>query len=589
MAIPTFSPGQLIGPNSVSVRKYNPNGDLAEANMWGDVAHEMGKVAQTFSDIETRRALEEAEAEGIRQASNPDFDPEVLKKQAITSADRAFRKGATTAYLSNLDMQTDQELVRINAESSGDPDLLFERMKTHIDSVSQQMPEVIAMQFKEGALRQANGYYTNALSGMASRVRSQQKTDILAGIELSESKLEQIGSPGSAEAEEQFSLEGAKYRVKLQSAVEAGFITENEALLRQSNLQDKMLDVSIKQAVFSAPDRLDFAMKVAAGESGTDFDNLPVNKRYNAVTAAQQFINAENSAQSLRDQQMRELVSSQVLQISDAVLSSPEDSASVEAVQRAISIANTPETVDQAYKLRDYIQNPNAARFQPLSGEYQEHLEYKAALGSLDQRTVNNAFGADMPDNRIGVEGWRALTSELSARPSEIVGGNAWKTFTERLESEFPVPQRSSKGLAGLAASLGLDVTNINIADGMDGVSEKQKQENRRLLTQVLRDTQQKISDGDIDSESSLTQYATQKLGELRQQFGAASLNQNNRVKSRGPATQAAFVVMGSDEETRRMYQKYKDDRKGFLRDVNAGKIDMRTANTINRLLSDGE
>lgn len=589
MAIPTFRPGETTEVNLSSVRKFEPAGDRAAAQMWNDVANEMGRVVQTYNEIETNKALDRAQNEGIIAASQPGYDPQELNREAVTAADRAYRKGATAAYLSQLDMQTDQALTRINAESLDDPEVLRERMSAHIEMVSSQMPPVVAVQFKEAAASQANAYYTNSLSSQASKARTMQKTDVMAGLELSEARLAELGIPDNPQAEQQASLEGAKYKVKLQAAIEAGFLSPNEAALRTQDLQEKLLDSTIYKAVYSSPDRLNFAMKVANGESGTDLDALPVAKRYRAVTVAQQMINADEAAERLRNEQIRTQVNAQMLDISRNVFAAPQSEQAQAQIQKALTIANTPDAVDLAYKLQNYSAAPDAERFRPINGEYQAHLEYRAARGDLRQSDVNSAFGAEQPNSRIGADGWQKLTTELGSKPDKLVGSNAWDVFVARLESEFPVPQRSSVGLAALAAKLNLPANSINLIDGTDGVGDKQKQENRSLITQVLRDTQQQIAAGVIDSESSLTNYGTKKLGELRQQYGAGSLNPANKVKPRGPQQQAAWVVVGSDENARRMYEKYKDDREGFMRDLNAGKIDRRTANTINRLMKEGK
>lgn len=585
MPLPRFNPG-VPNADLSQVRSFQPSGAQAEASMWNEMAGDMSRVSRVWGEIEDRRVANEQEAAGKVAGADPNFDPMTLRKQAVTMADTAFRKGAVASYMSNLDLQKSEAFTTINAESFEDPALMRRRMEQYVDATAAKMPLEVAVDYKQGAMREADAYYANAMSAAAGRARSQQKDDIQAGIELSERKLKEMGTPTTPEAQAAYSLEAAKLKVKQEQAMQAGIYTPNQIAVRNQVLQEDLQDGTMYQAVGSQPAdmRLDFAMKVAEGKSGTGLDMLSPEKRWRAVQVAQQMNNADDVAQRARDTMQRRQVQAQMIDITANVLKNPEAPDSQESVRKAIAIANTPEAVNQAYKLADYINNPNADRFKVQTREYAEHLAWRAARGDLDQQDVDGAFGADRIGNRIDAADWERLSANVRAVPRDIVKGNAWRTFVAQLENEFPVPQPMSPQDAALAAA----GFAVNRETGSDGISQEQKLRNRALVTETLNDAQQKIISGDIASENLLTSYAGRKITELRQQFGSGLVDPANRKKPAAP--QGAFSLVGSDEGARNLYQQYKGDKAGFVARVKAGEIDRRTANAVWQLLnSEGE
>lgn len=586
MPIPTFNPGT---PNVdlTQIRRFNPAGDQAAADMWGSVSNEMAKVSSTFGEIEARRVMAEQEQLGKVAGAENGFDPSTLGK-AVTQADMAFRKGAIGSYMARLDIDTNQAFTTINAESFEDPALLRRRMENYVDAQAGKMPVDVAIDYKQGALRSVDAFYSNSVSSAASRARSQQKDDIQAGIELSERRLKELGVPTNPASQAAYELEAAKLKVKQQNAIEAGVMTPNQIAVREQVLKEDLEDGTIYEAVMGQPGaaKMDFAMKVAEGKSGTGLDLLPPDRRIRAVTVAQQFLNAEKAQEDLAEKTQTRVAEQTIWNASELVAANPTDPRARAVVGNLMSLANTPETVNQVGKLRSYIANPNDARFAASNREYLDYLQLEAARGSLTQQQVDTAWGNDSANTRISTADRQQLSQLIKVKPKGILGTNAWDTFVGKLETEFPVRERRRTGMNALFASLGLNIPSANgNAVTANGLSEGQMKANEGLVKQVLLETQEKISKGDIASEASLTDYGAKKIAELRQFYQGAAVDKANRPLVMSPAKQGAYMTVKTQPTMDQLYAKYKNDRDGFARDAASGQLDVKTINTINRML----
>lgn len=587
MPIPRFNPG-TPNVNLTQITRFSPSGSAAQAEMWGQVAKDMGQVASTYGEIERRRVLTEQETAGKVAAADPNFDPNQLRQKVITSADAAYRKGAVASYMAQLDTQKSAAFTAINAESFEDPALLRRRMEQYIDATAAKMPLEVAIEYKQGALREADAYYANSMSAASGRARSQQKDDIKAGIELSEMKLKDLGVPSNPAAQAAYELEAAKLDVKYRQAVEAGVMAPNEVLVRGQVLKQDLEDGTIYQSVIDQPSaaRFDFAMKVAEGKSGTGLDLLPADRRYRAVQIAQQTLNAEAAQEKIMEMAQTKQAEEAVWKASELVAANPGDPRAAQTVNRLMALANTPETVQQAAKLRSYVANPGDPRFAKSNPEYMEYLELEAARGRLTQQQVDSAWGDDNLNTRVSTADRQKLSKLLQVRPKGIVGTNAWDTYVTRLEAEFPVRERRRTGMSALFAQLGINVPQAGqTGPSANGLTDAQMRANEGLVKQVLLETQEKIASGDIASENSLTEYGGKRISELRQYFGGAGANAANRPVTYAPSQQGAVMLMQTRPTIQQQYDRYKVDREAFARDASNGTLDVQTINTISRML----
>lgn len=585
MPIPRFNPG-TPDVNLTQIRKFSPVGDQAQADMWGEVGQQMQKVSATFGEIEQRRVTAEQERLGVVAGADANFDPATAQK-VVTSADRAFRKGAISSYMARMDIDTNQNLTTINAESFDDPALMRRRMMNYVDAQAGKMPVDIAVDYKQGAMRSVDAYYSNSVSSAASRTRSQQKDDIQAGIELSERRLKELGVPTSPAAQAAYELEAAKLNVKQQQAIESGVMTPNQIAVRQQVLKEDLEDGTIYEAVMNQPGaaKFDFAMKVAEGKSGTGLDLLPPDRRMRAVTVAQQLLNAEKAQEDLAEKTRTKTAEQAVWNASELISANPTDPRAAQVANSLMSIANTPETVTQAAKLRSYVANPADPRFAASNKEYLDYLQLEGARGSLTQQQVDTAWGNDSANTRISTADRQQLSQLIKSRPKGILGTNAWDTYVGKLEAEFPVRERRRTGMNALFAQLGLNVPTANGAVSANGLTEGQMKANEGLVKQVLLETQEKIAKGDIASEASLTEYGGKKITELRQYFQGSTVNKENRPLVMSPAKQGAYLTVQTQPTQQQLYTKYKNDREAFARDAASGQLDVKTINTISRML----
>lgn len=586
MAVPRFNPG-VPDVNLRQITHFSPTGTEAQAQLWGQVSAEFAKVGNTFSEIESRRVQAQQETMGKVAAGTEGFDPAQLK-QGITAADRAFYKGAVASYMSRMDIDTNTSLANINAETYEDPSLMQRRMRNYVDSVAARMPVDIALQYKEGAMRIANNYFTNSVSAAAGRARSQQKDDIQAGIELSERRLKELGVPTTPAAQAAYEQEAAVLKTKQDAAVESGIFTPNQIAVRNQVLKEDLEDGTIYEAVSNQPGaaKFDFAMKVAEGKSGTGLDLLPPDRRYRAVQVAQTMLNAEKAQEDMAEKTRTRAAEAAIWDTSELAASDPRNPATIQKVNQLMTLANTPETVTQAAKLRNFVANPDDPRFLSSNKEYKDYLELEAARGSLTQTQVDTAWGSDSINTRISTNDRQALSQMIKVRPKGIMGTNAWDTFVGKLEAQFPVRERRRTGMSALFAQLGLDVPNAGgTGKTANGLTEGQMKANEGLVKQILMETQEKISNGDITSESSLTEYGGRKIAELRQQYGLDAGGVANQKVSLTPAKQGAYLTIQNDATMQQMFEKYKKDRAAFARDAATNQLDIRTINTISTML----
>lgn len=587
MPLPRFNPG-VPNADLSQVRSFQPSGAQAEASMWNEMAGDMSRVSRVWGEIEDRRVANEQEAAGKVAGADPNFDPMSLRKQAVTMADAAFRKGAVASYTANLDRADNAFFTQVNAESFDDPALLRRRMEQHVDATAAKMPLEIAVDYKNGAMRQVDAYYSNAMSAATGRARSQQKDDIQAGIELSERKLKEMGTPTTPEAQAAYSLEAAKLKVKQEQAMQAGIYTPNQIAVRNQVLQEDLQDGTMYQAVGSQPAdmRLDFAMKVAEGKSGTGLDMLSPEKRWRAVQIAQQMYNAEKAQEDFRERTQTKQAETAVWNAANLIVPNPTDPRARPVVENLMQIANTPETVLQATKLRDYVNNPTDTRFATSTPEYADYLQLEAARGNLSQRQLDEAWGNSNAGSRLSTQDWQGLTKLIQSKPKGIVGSNAWDTFVSKLQAEFPVRERRLTGMAGLFAQIGINVPKVDDNSVQaNGLTDAQMKANEGLVKQVLLDAQEKISNGTLASESSLTDWGGKKIAEMRQYYSGAGVDKTNRAQNLGPQQQGAALVVNSDAQMKALVNKYRNDREAFARDASNGLLDTRTINTITRQL----
>ncbi len=586
MPIPRFNPGNP-DVNLTQIRQFQPAGAQAEAEMWGDLSREMTRVSNTFGEIETRRVMAEQETAGKVQAADPNFDPMTLRKAAVTAADTAYRKGAVSSYMARLDIETNQAMTQINAESFEDPAMLRKRMENHVQSVASKMPIEVAVDYTAGAMRQADAYYANAVSAAAGRQRSQQKDDIKAGLELSERRLKELGVPSTPAAQAAYEMEAAKLKVKQQQALEAGVMTPNEILVREQVLKEDLEDGTVYQAIWEQPaaSRLNFAMSVAEGKSGTGLDLLPPDRRMRAVQVAQQIGNAEEAQRRINEMAQTRQAEQAIWNATEIVSTNPTDPRAREVVGKLMTLANTPETVEQAGKLRAYVMNPADPRFAASNPEYVDYLELEAARGKLTQQQIDSAWGNDSINTRVSTQDRQRLAQLIKVKPDGLVRTNAWDTYVAKLEQEFPVRERRRTGMNALFAQLGINVPSATGGVTMNGLTEAQMKANEQLVKQVLLETQEKIAKGEIASESSLTEYGGKKITELRQYFGGGSVNPANKPNVVPPSKQGAYGVMQTNPTLQQLHVKYKNDREAFARDASNGMLDVQTINTISRML----
>lgn len=596
MPIPTFNPGQAVTVRLDQVPKFEPSGARAEGQMWGDVSQEMDQVAHMVGEIDRQQVLDQQERAGMKAGAQPDFNPQQLEQVAATSADRVWRKAASASYLSKLDINGDAAMAKINAESGEDPEKLNQRLNEYIDGIASTMPETVALQYRDGASRTANAYYTNAVSSQVARDRGQHKADIIAGLELSEAKLKDMGAPDSPEAEKAQQLEAAKYAVRRRQAVEAGVLTENQLAVREQALQQDMTNSTIFQAVRAAPDKLDFALKLANGQSGLPgLDNLPADTRRYGVQVAQQLINEQNATEAIQKKQRLQQASEIITTDGEAIIDTPWAADMPAKAQQLETLALTPDAVDYVGKLRAYVANPSDERFTVMNGDTTvgDYLDYKAARGELSSDDVNTAWGNEQVNSRIDTATRKKLQLAVKGIPDQVVGSTAWKTYVARLETEFPVPDRSMSPKEAMLMQLWGHKPSGPGGLNANGLTDAKMKENEQLVKQVLYDTQNKIRTGDIASESSLTEYSTKKLAELRQTYGGASVDTSARPLLTTPDKQAAWATITNDPSGTTLWTRYRADRKAFVDDVAAGRIDTRTpdgirrVNAINRLLQE--
>lgn len=596
MAIPTFNPGQTIAVRLDQVPKFEASGARAEAKVWGDVSQEMGEVSRMVGEIDRQQVLDQREQEGLRAGAQANFDPAELEQVARTSADRVYRKAASASYLSKLDIDGDAAMAKINAEHAEDPETLQQRLTQYIDGIASTMPEGVALQYRDGASRTANAYITNAVNGRAARDRGQQKADILAGLELSEAKLKEMGAPDTPEAVKAQQLEAAKYAVRRRQAVDAGVLTENQMMVREQALQEDMTNSTIFQAVRAAPDKLDFALKLADGKSGiATLDSLSADTRRYGVQVAQQLINEKNAAEAIQKKERLAQANEIIATDGEEIIDSPWSADMPARALQLETLALTPDAVEYVGKLRAYVADPSNERFQVMNGDTTvgDYLDYKAARGELTSDDVNRSWGNEQINSRIDTATRKKLQLAVKGIPNEVVGTPAWKTYVARLEQEFPVPDRSMSPREAMLLQLWGRKASGPGGLNANGLTDAKMQENERLVKQVLYDTQNKIRAGEIASESSLTEYSTKKLAELRQTYGGTSVDTSARPKLDTVEKQSAWATISNDPSATTLWTRYRADRKAFVDDVAAGRIDtttpdgVRRVNAINRMLQE--
>lgn len=573
MPIPTPAQGQT----SVNLRRVpsvNSTAQRAEAQMWGEISNQMGRVASVFGQIDSRRVAAERERQGAIDGASEDFDPN--QTNVRTSGARIYRDSALKSYMARLEMDTQTALSRINVEQSQDPDSMVKSMNAYIDKTATDMPADVAANYKVMSSKTVNSLAIRAFEAKAARERDLAKRDTLALIDIAEERLGSFGIPQSAEDEELMAVEFAKYQSALDGAVESGFLAENETVLRREQLRGRVEDSTIMSAIQQAPNKLEFALAVAEGRSGTALDEYTPAARQKALASAQSLYSVEEQIESkakAAQAAARKRFKTNAYKNLYANPESPQNNLVLEALE---NYATSPDDIVEVQRLRDFLENAQTERFTESNPQHLSYLESLAARGDLTLDELDMSHGSENKNIRLATSDYRRLVDEVESNREGLVNTITWESWQERLDLEFPSLEKMSTSEMMLALVTG------NSADPNSGLSgdDLAKRKSFEKAKQALRvEAKTKIADGDISSESDLNEFLGEEYAKMKQRFGSKSLGEGLTVQPP--------VLQMLPQDVRDNYPLYLADENKFLSDVASGKLTAEQANVIDKAIKE--
>lgn len=582
MPIDVFRPGDVDNTNFRGLPKVNPTGLQTEAALYDTVANEMAKVSQTFNAIQARKnelAKREAMARvKIAEEELKNVDP--VSGNGVTAsmtpaaaASKQVVDAGVQGYTAKMEIDLQGNLARIANENAGNPARMREMMNAFIEKGQANLPPQISSYYKENATREANFYLEKTSRDQLNAGVAEAKNNVDTLINTQHDQLEQFGMPDSPVAQSTLELRSAKYRVALDNAVRAGHLTAGEAELRVLEIQDSMMESAIVGEIQRAPNKLDFALKVAAGKSGTYLDNASPKQRQYALATAQSLASVEDQIEARKERAIAKAKEASFVYYQKQIITDPFGDHS-KTLDRMFKTASTVADMERYEKMKGFIDNAEDDLYNKSDRQTMMLFDMRANKGTLRQEDLDDAFANRDPKKRIGQADYRRLTEKLESEREGLTQTLAFKTFVDRLEIEFPAPRKS--GLEGFIAAMGgKQPVGVSIPSE-DGAALAA---NEKLQNETLLELQEAIRDGRITSPEQLTVWGEDRLNKIR-----ASRNQgpyNPEIKE--PIVQMARDKVFADPALKGLYDAYKTDRVKFLNAVRSGKISAYDANVLNR------
>lgn len=584
MPISVFRPGDVDNTNFRDIPTVRPTGLQAESAFYGTVAREMDKVSQTFDAIQKEKN-KLAEREALAQIKIAEKDLEQIDPaagvvntptQAKDKAAGAVVNATVQGYNAKLELDLQSNLARIASETAGDPERMRQRMSAYIDQGETSLPAEIAGYYRENATREANSYLQKSTQERMNSDVEEGKATVITLVNTQQEQLQSSGQADSPVAQSTFELRGAKYKVALDNAVNAGYLTPAEAELRVMEVRDSMMESAIVGEIQRAPNKLQFALNVAAGKSGTYLDQASPKQRLQGLAAAQSLASVEDQIQARKDREIARASEANFVRNQKAVMADPFADHS-KRLKSMFDNATTIEALGRYEKMKDYLDNAEDELYNKSDRKTLMLFDMRATKGTLRQADLDEAFGNLDASKRIGANDYNRLTAQLDRDRESLTESLAFKTLNDRLELEFPVPK--TDGMEGIAANLAAKMGMPAPASFASAEQKQVWQNNEQLHQEVLLDAREAIRDGRITSPEQLTMWGEQRLNQVRTSRGQGGYKR--QVDLDPPMVKLAKQKVFANGQTTALYHAYKNNRKAFIRAIKDGKIDMATANLL--------
>lgn len=555
MPVPRFEVGTSLTPVN-RIRTFRPSGSLQEAQLWSDVAQQFDKVSHTFGEIERKRNLAMAEEVGQVAGADAEFDPNELP--TTTTADRLYKKAALESYTARLSMDTDRQLAEIEQQTFDSPDGMQQRMYAFIDQTAQSMPKDVAVRYRLAAQQRAETKVLSSFKRHHERVRENAKKDVLALVEMSEENLISFGVPQDEADSRALGLEFSKYSVALDSAVESGYLSQNEALLRRQKLERKQQESFVYDEMQRSDNPLAYAIQVAAGKSGTVLDTLNPRTRLQAVQVAQQVHAARQQQRGLMREAAQRQRAAQWLSFRKEVHGNPA-LVKPETLVQLREAANSNDEFNEVLKMEDYVKNYNEKRFNETSPAAKALISRMRFDGKVTEELLDALHGNEDLSINISTSDYNAEMERRSLFRENIESRNIWQVWKQQIDMEMPgVPQNIKNYLMTQAMS-GSYVNEDaylkrTLGDDMALFQWQDKQKDAIML-RALR----AVADGKINSDDDLDLFMRDEMQKARAEMNQLQIRQQRSQEVKPQDGRLKF---------------YKENYDRFEADVKDGKVD---------------
>lgn len=431
MPIQKFDPGQFQSKTATTAR-FTTAASQAEANMWGSVVQGMGRVNATYEAIHRNEVMAQVKQKALVDGQSDNFDANALNKAARTSADRVYQETATAAYLARVELNDSNSFGQINVQHAYEPEILQARMIEHVNGVSEKMPSVVAAQYKQAVLPKVQSYVNNAYSRFAQQERQLAERDVLSAIEMSEQAISEMGIPEDEAGRELLNAEKARYFTALDAAVNSRFMSDNEAAKRVGDVGKKQVQTQMFNVVQSSSAPLSFAVKVAAGKSGNlSLDALPAQERLKALQVAQQVHSANQQLRSQASAAAAAQRQSVVNSMWKEMLLRP-DVVDRRVLNGMIANAQTSKEIDQASKMRDYLDNYTEERYTKDDPQVLADVSARLFEDKVDQDMLNQLHGRG-----LSTATYQKFSNNLEFQSQNFTNTQAYSFQKNKMSLEF--------------------------------------------------------------------------------------------------------------------------------------------------------
>jgi hypothetical protein len=584
MPITTFRPGDVDNTNFRGIPSIKPVGLDAEASLYGTVANEFDKVTQVFEGIQKQKK-EMDKRESLAQVKIAEKDLENVDPAATgTNTTQKVQNAATKqvvdagvqGYSAKMEIDLQGNMARIAQQNAGNPGLMHQKMQAYIEETTATLPKELETYYRGNATREANYYLSQATTDRVNADVGEAKNTVVTLIDSQQDQLQAMPAPASPAAQTALELRSAKYRVALDNAVKAGYLTPGEAQLRVMEVQESVMASAIVGEIQRAPNKLQFALDVAAGRSGTYLDAASPKQRLQGLAAATTMANVEDQIQARKDREVERARGAAFVRYQKQILADPNADHTA-TLTRMLNTAQTPADMERYSKMKDFIENSQNDLYNKSSPKAVAMLDYQANKGILTQDALDDAFANNDPNRRIGITDYNRLSGKIDEMREGLTDTLAYRTFADRLSLEFPAPKKS--GLDAIVSAIGRSQVPVGASTPL--TTTENMSENERLQNETLLELQEAIRDGTITSPQQLTTWGNERLNMIRTQRGKG-LYQPEIVN---PGVKMAQDEVAADPALNGLYQSYKNDRVRFINDVRSGKLTVYQANLINRAL----